>query len=69
MSERNTIYLLQDILEAIQNIFDFTKGYTFDNYCGDIKTKYAVQHNFMIIGEAVSRIPETFKLQHTTVDW
>ncbi len=69
MSERNTTLLLQDILEAVLNIFGFTKGYTFDDYCGDIKTKYAVEHNFMIIGEAVARIPDPYKLQHVAINW
>ena len=69
MSERNATYLLQDILEAIHNIFDFTKGYTFNEYCRDIKTKHAVEHNFMIIGEAVARIPDTYKSQHAGINW
>jgi uncharacterized protein with HEPN domain len=61
MSERNTFFLLQDIAEAIQNIFDFTKSFTLESYSADIRTKHAVEHNFMIIGEAVSRIPEEYK--------
>src|ERR1700761_8899114 len=69
MSERNTTLLLGDIVEAIQNIFEFTKGFSFPEYCSDIKTKHAVEHNFMIIGEAVARLPETFKQQHNAINW
>jgi uncharacterized protein with HEPN domain len=69
MSERNDVVLLNDIVEAIQNIFEFTKGFSFEQYCADIKTRHAVEHNFMIIGEAVARLPEAFKLQHRTVNW
>jgi uncharacterized protein with HEPN domain len=69
MSERNNILLLSDIVEAIQNIFVFTKGLSFAEYCSDIKTKHAVEHNFMIIGEAVARLPENFKKEHNTINW
>lgn len=69
MSERNTSFLLLDIVEAIQNICDFTNGLSFESYCVDLKTKHAVEHNFMIIGEAVSRLPEDFKQQNNLVNW
>jgi uncharacterized protein with HEPN domain len=69
MSERNTIVLLKDIAGAIQNIFVFTRGFSFEEYSTDIKTRHAVEHNFMIIGEAVARLPEDFKLKHNIVNW
>jgi uncharacterized protein with HEPN domain len=69
MSERSTVLLLQDILEAINNIFEFTKNISFEQYCRDLKTKHAVEHNFMIIGEAVTRIPAQFKEHHSQVNW
>jgi uncharacterized protein with HEPN domain len=69
MSERNTVVLLEDVANAIQNIFDFTKNLSFEDYSNDIKTRHAVEHNFMIIGEAVSRLSEDFKKQHTDISW
>jgi uncharacterized protein with HEPN domain len=69
MSERNTHFLLQDIAEAIQNIFDFTKEMTIESYRKDLKSKHAVEHNFMIIGEAVARIPEVYKVQNENINW
>ena len=69
MSERDIPSLLQDILEAIGNIKDFTRGITFDMYLGDLKTKHAVERNFSIIGEAVARIDKSFKDRHSSVDW
>lgn len=38
-------------------------------YCADIKTVHAVQHNFMIIGEAAARIQEEYKQRHTQINW
>lgn len=69
MSERSVPFLLVDIKESIENIHFFTKHLTFEMYCGDIKTVHAVQHNFMIIGEAVARIPEKFKELHKEINW
>ncbi len=69
MSERSIIFLLQDIADAIHNILGFTKGFDFPQYSSDIKTKHAVQHNFMIIGEAAARIPVSYKNQHTNINW
>jgi uncharacterized protein with HEPN domain len=56
MSERDIPSLLQDILEAIGNIKDFTRGITFDMYLGDLKTKHAVERNFSIIGEQLQEL-------------
>jgi uncharacterized protein with HEPN domain len=69
MSERNTNVLLNDIVEAIQNILSFTKGFSFEEYSSDIKTRHAVEHNFMIIGEAVARLSENFKQKHKEINW
>jgi uncharacterized protein with HEPN domain len=69
MSERNISFLLEDIKESIENILSFTNGLSFDMYCSDIKTVHAVQHNFMIIGEAVARIQDDYKKQHEEINW
>ncbi len=69
MSERDITLLLQDIKTAIGNILEFTKGYTFENYATDLKTRYAVERNFEIIGEAVAQIPDTYKQTHPQVEW
>ena len=69
MSERETRLLLDDIALAIDKIFSYTQGTSFEDYESDSKTKDAVERNFEIIGEAASRIPNEFKLQHPTVEW
>ena len=54
MSERSIPFLLTDINESIENILNFTRNLSFEVYVADLKTVHAVQHNFMIIGEAVA---------------
>lgn len=69
MSERVTTLLLDDIQSAINIILEFTKGMTLEIYESDIKTRFAVERNFEIIGEAAARISEDFKMSHPEIEW
>jgi uncharacterized protein with HEPN domain len=48
--------LLQDILQQAQPIKEFVAGYSYDDYCSDKKTRFAVERCFEIIGEAMTRL-------------
>lgn len=69
MSEREIPLLLRDIKVAIETIFQFTEGYTFETYESDLKTRQAVERNFEIIGEAASRLPTNYKEAHPHIEW
>ena len=69
MSERETFLLLQDIQTSISNILEFTKDMSFEMYESDLRTRYAVERNFEIIGEAASRAPENYKLTNDQIEW
>lgn len=69
MSERVTPLLLDDIQSAINIILEFTKGMTLEMYESDIKTRFAIERNFEIIGEAAARISEDFKMSHPEIEW
>jgi uncharacterized protein with HEPN domain len=69
MSERSLLLLLEDISFSINHIFDYTAGLSFEQYEADLKTKDAVERNFLIVGEAVSRIPGEFKNSHDHIEW
>ena len=40
-----------------------------ETYESDLKTRFAVERNFEIIGEAASRISEKYKLSHPEIEW
>ena len=42
---------------------------TLEMYESDIKTRFAVERNFEIIGEAAARISEDFKMSHPEIEW
>lgn len=69
MSKRDDIILLEDIIESIEKINEYTHGLTLENFLADRKTKDAVARNFEIMGEATARMNNQFKTIHTQIDW
>ncbi|HEY9073655.1 MAG TPA: DUF86 domain-containing protein [Desulfobaccales bacterium] len=60
---------LDDIVEAIDKIHDYTKGLSLASFANDSKTIDAVNRNFGIIGEAANRIPNEIKAKHSNIEW
>lgn len=63
---------LQHILEAIDNIQDYTVGMDLDAFLVDRKTRDAVIRNLEVIGEACNNVAKnhlTFAAQHSGVPW
>lgn len=69
MSNRDTIVLLEDILDSCLKIKRYTLGITFDKFNNDDMTKDAVVRNFEIIGEASAVLHEDFKRKHPQINW
>ena len=69
MSKRNTILLLEDMLDAALKIQRYTEGLSFDLFLSDDKTIDAVVRNFEIIGEAANRIDPDFRTKNPEIDW
>ena len=60
---------LSHIIEAIDNLFEFTKGISFDGYKGNKILRFAVIKNLEIIGEAAYLLTNEFKEKHPEVEW
>ena len=60
---------IADILDAINNVLDYTDGISYDQFVTDRKTIDAVIRNFIVIGEAASRLPDTFIQKYPDVPW
>ncbi|HDH97813.1 MAG: DUF86 domain-containing protein [Deltaproteobacteria bacterium] len=69
MSERDPRLYCDDILESGSAILDFVEGLSFEDFCDDRKTYSAVIREFEIIGEAVSKLPESFRERRPDVEW
>ena len=69
MPHRSWELRISDIIEAIENVLEYSKGMTFEQFVADRKTIDAVVRNFIIIGEATSHLPEEFIKRHPDIPW
>uniref|UniRef100_A0A7C6EBF6 DUF86 domain-containing protein n=1 Tax=candidate division WOR-3 bacterium TaxID=2052148 RepID=A0A7C6EBF6_UNCW3 len=60
---------LEDILESIKKIRNYTKGMSFAEFAKDEKTIDAVVRNFEIMGEASKQLPQEIKNKHSEIEW
>lgn len=66
---RNDCLRILDILDAIEKVFDYAAGQTYEDFLGDSKTQDAVARNIEIIGEASRSVSKSFKAAHPQVPW
>ena len=69
MSRRDWRVRIDDILEAIRAIQEYTRDMTFEAFVADARTVHAVVHNLMVIGEAARSLPEEFTARHAELPW
>jgi len=69
MSERDPVLLIDDMLESAGKILSYSKDLSFEQFVENDMVADAVIRNFEIIGEAASRMPESFKENHPQVPW
>jgi uncharacterized protein with HEPN domain len=65
---KDTTRLLH-IVEAIDNVFEFTEHTTFEEYQANKLLRFAVVKNLEIIGEAAYLLTKEFKKEHPEVEW
>ena len=69
MSKRDPQLLVSDMLEAARKILEYTEGLSLDDFIADSKTVDAVARNFVIVGEASTRLPSEFKSKNDNIPW
>lgn len=61
---------LTSILEAIEKIENYTKEFsTADDFYYDEKSFDATMMQFVVIGEMISKLDESFKKEHSNIPW
>ena len=68
MSRDSKVYL-DDNLEAIQKILEFSRGMSLETLQKDAKTLDAVIRNLEVIGEAVKHLPEDIRSKQPGIEW
>lgn len=69
MKERPYLLFLEDILNSIQKIEDYTGGMSFEDFQADNKTADAVLRNLEIIGEAAKNITPEIRTRYPDIPW
>lgn len=69
MFERDPLLFIDDCLESIEAIESYTDDIDFELFKTDRKTYSATLREFIVIGEAVSHIPDEIKDRSAQVAW
>lgn len=69
MTQRQLEDYLQDILDAVAAIEQFTTGIEFEAFSQNLEKVFAVSRAIEIIGEAVKRIPDSVRSQYPDIPW
>lgn len=60
---------LLHMLEAINNIFEFVDGVSFNEYKSNKILRFAVIKNLEIVGEAAYLLTKEYKESHSEIEW
>ena len=66
---KNPVQRLEDIVENIDSIREFTAKMNRTTFVADQRTLYSVIRALEIISEATKRLPVELKSQHSEIDW
>ncbi|MDP3920888.1 MAG: DUF86 domain-containing protein [Candidatus Omnitrophota bacterium] len=66
---RDAIVYLEDILQAIERIRQYTEGYDLSKFKNDMRTADAVVRNLEILGEAVKKLPDETRSKQPHIEW
>lgn len=59
--------ILLDVCQALQKILVFTENMSQAEFNNDEKTQSSVLYQIVIVGEAINRLSEEFKSQHSQI--
>jgi uncharacterized protein with HEPN domain len=69
VSPKNWRFRIEDIIEALDRIFQYVQGLDYNSWLKDQKTIDAVIRNLEIIGEAAANVPQEIQDQYTDIPW
>ncbi len=69
VAPRDPRLALEQMLDAIAEIEQFTAGIHFDRYVGDRRTRRAVERSIEIVSEASRSLPTELKTRHPAIPW
>ena len=67
--KRDARLYLDDIVEAVQRIEEYSPHPDYESFKQDRKAVDAIVRNFEIIGEAVNKIPSALRIKYPDIPW
>src|SRR5437879_1032238 len=69
MSPRDWRLRLEDILDAIARILDYTQSHDYESFSADGQLVDSVQYNIIVLGEAARHVPPEVEARFPQVPW
>ena len=69
MNKRNPKIFLEDILESIERIEEYTRNFSKGKFADNLQIQDAVARRIGIIGEAVKNLPISFRNKYSNIPW
>lgn len=60
---------IEDIIRSVNDVEEFTRGMSYDDFIQDKKTIYAVIRALEVLGEAAKNIPPSIRDNYPHVPW
>lgn len=67
--KRNFLVYLDDILESVERIEEYTKGKTKEDFSSSTPLQDAVLRRLEIIGEAAKHVPASIREKYPEISW
>jgi uncharacterized protein with HEPN domain len=68
-SERDLVLFLEDVLESIARVEEYTAGMNAEQFAGSPLVQDAVLRRIAVMGEAVKHVPELIRGRYPDVEW
>jgi uncharacterized protein with HEPN domain len=69
MSERSSKLLVEDMIESVEKILQYTHNLSFEEFLKQSMAREAVYRNLEVLGEAADKIPQRIAELHSGIPW